>query len=800
LGPDRHQEPFETQDFRNMHALRVIFVLALAMLPAHWFSLQGQAAADPRPALSIDADQIRRHLEFLASDDLAGRDSGEPGLEVAADYIAHRFKEYGLEPAGDSGTYFQHFTVPKGAEFGSVAGAVVKDPKGAEITWRPGSEVVPFGFGEQGAVQAPLVFAGYGITTSPQEEAAGLKYDDYAGLDVKGKAVVILRFAPRSGKAGDPFGGKKSPHASLPEKLKNARQHGASAVVFVSPPEDGVAGAWEEDWGRDPDRDIRGIALRAAPRQPTLPAVVANTAAVELLLRSAGADLESLVARIDEALSPRSFALSGWTLRIHTVRGHMLLRNVAGRIRGKEGSSSGKSIVIGAHYDHIGQFGGQISARNLGKVHNGADDNASGTAGVLELARVFAARGPAPERSLLFLCFSAEELGLVGSLAWLNAPRRFETQRAVPVLEGPAEPGIWNERMFPLREVLEATGNFEGNLVEVKDLASGERGWVNPALLAQVSGPDPIHALSAMVNLDMIGRAGEKASVEVVGSDSSPIFGPLLDKLSASVGLPVHKGNDMMGGSDHMSFRGRKIPVLFFFSGIHPQYHGPDDDVALINFEGERRILELVRACVENLEGLPDPFEFSGGSLAGGGRGRGKPRLGVEVTTFQREEGALVKRTTPESPASAAGIREGDVIIALGSSTVRRAEDLTAAVEEAPRGESIAVKVRRGGTEEVLHVTFPSSRGAVGVRFGSMPDFTFAERGVRFQDVRAETPAAKAGVKAGDVLVRWNGKDVENLEQWTGLLSSHKSGDEVTIQVRRGDSNLELKVKLEARD
>jgi C-terminal processing protease CtpA/Prc len=289
-------------------------------------------------------------------------------------------------------------------------------------------------------------------------------------------------------------------------------------------------------------------------------------------------------------------------------------------------------------------------------------------------------------------------------------------------------------------------------------------------------------------------------SVHVVGANSSPVFGPLLDELSATSGVQVQKGNDMMGGSDHMSFGGRKIPVLFFFTGMNPQYHGPDDDAALINVEGERRILELVRACVENLAGSQGPLPFSAESLARRGGARGRPRLGVEVKTFQKEEGALVVKTEPESPGGAAGIREGDVIVAIGSAAVRRAEDLTAAVGEAPRGESIAVKVRRGGGEEVLHVTFPASRGGVGVRFGSMPDFSFAERGVRFQDIRPDTPAAKAGVKAGDILVSWNGKDVENLEQWTSLLSSQKSGDEVTIRVRRGNADVELKVRLETRD
>jgi hypothetical protein len=184
---------------------------------------------------SIRADRIREHVAFLASDELSGRDSGEPGLEVAAEYIANQFRAFGLAPAGDGGTYFQQFTIPFGADFGRVIGAVVLDSNGGETKLAPGVQVVPFGYGEGGnVVEAPVTFAGYGVTAGEEERKAGLSYDDYAGIDVKGRVVIILRYLPGGDKG--PFGDRKNPRARLVSKLRNARDHGAAAAVLVAYP------------------------------------------------------------------------------------------------------------------------------------------------------------------------------------------------------------------------------------------------------------------------------------------------------------------------------------------------------------------------------------------------------------------------------------------------------------------------------------------------------------------------------------------------------------------------------------
>lgn len=780
---------------------RMVWAAALALPVAGWPG----ARADDAPREPVDAARIRAHVEFLASDSLGGRDSGEPGLEVAAEYISEQFRLLGLAPEGDDGTFFQHFTVPFGAQFGRIAGAEVALPKGSRRLWRPRTDVVPFGFGGSSVVDAPVVFVGYGITTGEEDKKAGLSHDDYAGVDVKGKVVVILRFVPRHSRGGDPFGGRRSPHAALASKLRNARDHGAAAAVLLTPPSPrGTQKVQEGTEGQEDD--IYGLAHRASPRQPTLPALLARTEIVSDLFRERGKDLSSVVAEIDETLSPRSFELEGVRLRLDTVPGHRVLRNVAARLDGEPGALGRETIVVGAHYDHIGRFGGQVSAKNLGKIHNGADDNASGVAGVLELARVLSRRGAPAGRAVLFLCFSGEEIGLLGSRAWIEAPRRFSLLRRADLLEKAGDPGVKTLKALEPGDLVEPTGERTQGWVEVKTAADDLRGWLPTDAIEQRSGPMAVHRLAAMINLDMIGRARAEAPVSALGAETSPVFASILEEASKKLGLTLHFNAGgaaararTMGGSDHENFLRRKVPVLFFFTGMHAQYNSPEDDTDTLNFEGVRRILEVVRHVAEVLLRAPERPPFSAPPATTAMAGHGKPKLGIEIDMDFEDEGVRVKTTLEDTPASKAGLQEGDIILGVGEHPVRESKDLLAALEDVPENEDVPLRVRRGAAEQVVRVLFPARRG-FRVSFGSVPDYAFAERGVRFEAIREASSAARAGVKAGDVLTRWNGKEIEDVEQWTALLGAHKPGDEVSIVVKRGDQLLELKAKLEARE
>ena len=755
---------------------------------------------------AISPDRIRSHVEYLASDELEGRDSGEPGLEVAAEYVARRFQEVGLEPAGDDGRgYFNAFTVPHGADFGRVIGAAVTSPGGREVKLEAGSEVLAFGYGETaGPVDAPVVFAGYGITADDEDRKAGLDYDDYSGIDVRGKVAVILRYTPRSRERRDrsrgadqPFGGRDGRHAPLAAKLRNAREHGAAGVILVTPPR-------AEGAAPDAQDDLWGLAHRASPRQPTLPALLASRSVVDDWLRPGGKDLAGLAREIDEALRPRSFEIPSLRIRFDTTPGHRVLRNVVGRIPGR-GKLATESVVIGAHYDHIGRYGDQVASKNLGQVHNGADDNASGTAGLIELSRALRAGLPASgegsgdSRSFIFIAFSGEEIGLLGSRAWLDEPRRFRAKEGASLHK---EPDSAERSSIDADEVLEGGREHRDGWVEVIRLRDGARGWMRAQELARLTGPEPVHDLAAMLNLDMIGRARSGAALSVISSDSSPDFKALLAEASKKVDVEVAGGGKTpgVGGSDHASFLGREIPVLFFFTGMHSEYNTPQDDPPTLNYEGEARILELVREVALRIATAPARPVFDRQALAAGGAAHGRPKLGVRFEPDVEGAGVRVLEVVADTPAAKGGILAGDVILSFGGASIRSPGDLTRAVEDARPGEELPVKIERGGMEMSLKVLFPERTGGFRVVFGSIPDYSFAEKGVRFEGIRPGTPAEKAGVKPGDVLIRWGEKEVEDVESWTALLGKQKPGDVVPIRVRRGTEEIGLEVKLEGRE
>ena len=758
-----------------------------------FFFMAGAALAEEKSSAAISAERLREHISFLASDELAGREGGEPGHDVAADYIADRFRDLDLKPAGDNGTYYHHVPMTLGAAFGKVQGAVVTTRSGAETKWLPGSDVVPLGYGDAETVEAPGVFVGYGITATDEDKKSGITYDDYAGVDAKGKIAIVLRYVPREGRGDAPFGGRQGAHAHLFTKIRNARDHGAAGVILVSPPEPDAPAAPRGVGGND----LYAIAHGALPRQPLLPALVASREVLQEILQDCGTDLKSLVKQIDENLTPRSFDLAGTKLRFSTMPRTVVLRNVVAKLDGKDEALGRESIVIGAHYDHIGRFGGP-AARREGRIYNGADDNASGVAGVLELARTFATQGSAPGRSLLFICFAGEELGFVGSHAWVDARRRFVVREETPRLPAPGTSSSADVGRFLAGTIVESMGEIVDGAIEVESWKTREKGWVRPSALEHISGPEPLFRIAAMVNLDMIGRATDQAPVSALDAGSSVGFQQLLEEISKTTGVPVRIGKGKADGSDHVQFRRHGIPVLFFFTGVHPQYHTPDDETSTINFEGERAVLELVRACVARLSADPARPPFNKEQLADTPRQRRRPRLGIEPDPGYAGEGVRVSRVLAGTPAAAAQMQAGDVIISLGEKPVRRFEDLLAALREAAES-GVPVKVRRGDKEETLTVCFAAPQGDAGVLFGSLPEFSFPGPGVKFRDIQKDTPADKAGVKAGDILLRWNQEDVEDIEHWTVLLSRQKPGEEVLIRVRRGNGLLEFKVRLEAR-
>ncbi|PYO02620.1 MAG: aminopeptidase [Candidatus Rokuibacteriota bacterium] len=370
----------------------VVILVVLAVTTAAF-------AADPTlPPAAWLLDQVKA----LSAPEMDGRGSGTPGADRAGQYIERVFTEAGLKPGGDNKTFFQSFPVSTGIKLGSGNALTIVAPTARDLTL--GKEFLPLAVSADGTAEADVIFVGHGIT------ARDLNYDDYADLDVRDKIVLAMTGEPRSNDPSSPFRRPEAYHYSeRSHKIINAREHGARAILLVAHP-----GA-----PRQALPPLRGITQPWNILAGSLTGPVAET-----LLAPGGKRLAELAAEIDRTLQPQSLALPGVRVRliVSLKRERGTAANVVGILPGTDEKLRDEAIVIGAHYDHLGRGGeGSLAPDKTGTIHPGADDNASGTAAVLGLARAFAAAGGAP-RTLIFVTFAGEEMGLLGSAHYVRQP------------------------------------------------------------------------------------------------------------------------------------------------------------------------------------------------------------------------------------------------------------------------------------------------------------------------------------------------------------------------------------------
>ncbi len=624
----RHQN--DSAGCRQLLALSLASALSAVLTVAS--GVLRVLATDTKAQFS--SQEFLEPIKFLAADELKGRGNGTKELNEAAEYIAERFHKFGLQPAGDNGSYLQHFMMTAGAKLGPN-NSLICDARNARFIAVVGKDFVPLSFSANATLTAPMVFAGYGIT------APEYQYDDYKGVDAKGKIVLVLRHEPQENDEKSVFAGKQfTTHAEIVNKAINARNHGAAGMILVN------------DVGNHPSQpdDLIRFGSLAGPEEMELAALQVKASVVEDWLKPSGRSLDELRQAIDKDFSNHSFALDPSvrvSLSVDVERIRKQVANVVGVLPGQDEKFAKQCMVIGAHYDHLG-FGDQFSLapRLAGQVHHGADDNASGTSGVLELADGLASHDGHRAHSIVFVTFAGEEAGLLGSNYYTRHPA------------------------CPLDQTI------------------------------------------AMINLDMIGRVS-KHRLYVGGTGTSPRFRTLVEEANRPLGFDLKYSESGYGGSDHTSFTVREVPVLFFFSGLHSDYHKPSDTWEKIDASEGARVVELAANVVEALDRLKEKPEY------------------VRVA----------------SPASSA----------MG-----------------------------GG-------------GGYGPYFGSVPDFGEIEHGVKFADVRDGSPAAKAGFRAGDVLIEFDHKKIENLYDFTYALRGHKPGDKVAVTVVRNGAKVTHEVMLEAR-
>ncbi|NPV10865.1 MAG: M28 family peptidase [Ignavibacteria bacterium] len=568
----------------------------------------------PQTNPDIDQKDLFNHLSFLASDELKGRGTGTPEIDKASEYLAKYFKNLGLKPKGEDG-YFQKFKVTTDLKLKENNSLFVK-LNSQEINFTLKVDYQPTGFSGNGSVEGELVFAGYGI------EAEDLGYNDYSDIDLKDKIALIMRYSPEGDKPDTKFGFKVQSNF----KVSAAKNKGAKAVILFTGPN-----TVEND-------KLISLVPDPAAMNAGIPVVSINTEKAKEIFEKAGLDLLAIQKGIDSLQRPNSFKLQSSYAKV-TVELEPVIketRNVIAFLEGNDPQLKNEIVVIGAHYDHLGMGGrGSLASSKEPQVHNGADDNASGTSGVLELAEYFSARKNQLKRSLLFILFSGEELGLLGSKHFVD----------------------------------------------------------NPTV--------PINQIVAMINMDMIGRLNENR-LTVYGTGTSPKWKPLLNKLNSDSSFKFNFIDGGFGPSDHSSFYSKNIPVLFFFTGTHQDYHKPSDDVDKINFAGMEKVLKLVSGVVTDLVSNPEKIEFTkvqGEAPQQGRRMNIRVYVGTIPDYSEQVEGFKIAGVNDGSPAEKAGLKAGDIIIKFGDKPVKNIYDYMYAMQGYKPGDKVDVVVLRNGQE-----------------------------------------------------------------------------------------------------
>jgi aminopeptidase YwaD len=591
--------------------------IACAISLSLFFGSLVLAQHNPNPNPEITAKEVLYHIKYLASDELQGRRAGTKFADEAAQYVAEEFRQYGLRPVTSDGSFYQDFEFVSGVQLGpknSLAASVA----GKTLTYAVSSDFTPFAFSEDTSVTGEVVFAGYGIT------AKDLQYDDYAGTQANGKVVLVLQYGPD----GDNPHGKFSKYLALRLKAMNARENGASALLITRGPMD------------DEKDELMKLRYDFAFSDAGIPCMQIKRSVADSILKSGGTTVKEIQEKLRSDQKPRSFSIPGMvvTLSSDVQKEKRQTKNVLGMIEGSDPKLRDEYLVIGAHYDHLGLGGEGSLVPDTVAVHHGADDNASGTAGVLELAQAFASHESKPKRSILFMSFGAEEEGDLGSDYFVKHP-----------------------------------------LVTLKKIVG-------------------------MINLDEVGRERDSTLI-VYGTGTSPLWDTLLTQVNTPKQFNLKRNPEGFGPSDHASFYAKDIPVLFFFTGVHEDYHKPSDTWDKINAEGEQSILEFVE------------------------------KIAYDIA--DREEKPLfTKADSPRQMGGNIGLR---------------------------------------------------------VYFGTVPDYAEQVDGVKISAVRKGSPAEKAGVMGGDIIVKFGGKTVKNIYDYTYALQDFKPGDEVELTVKRGDKLIQLK-------
>ena len=660
--------------------------------------------------------QLREDVEFLAGEDLRGRSAADETIHEAAKYVGQRMASIGLKVDVVDDGPFQDVDVTLGAQVGNAENnyatfelALEKNDgeksvseendddennakENSDTDAASDSKIVaelskgmnPLTIGSQkGSASGKVVFAGYGITSRK------LNYDDYAGVDVKDAIVIILRKEPGGSDPNSPFDGvKNTRHAYFATKAENAIKHGAAGVMIVNDeasikeavrliqyrikqeqtraerlekqlkelPEEAVNSrtkfqmqlqqvkASAESMALEQKQIERGVlgisgAGGRVDGKTRIPMVSVARDVVDRLLKSSGQPaLKEVEESINQRFRPQSMELAGVTgsISVELKPSVATSPNVIGVIPGR-GALKNETVVVGAHYDHVGMGGYGSLAPGTVAIHNGADDNASGTATILGAAELLMKSTESYEshRRIVFIAFTGEERGLIGSKYYVANP------------------------LYPLETT------------------------------------------AAMINLDMVGRLRDN-ELTLYGTGSAEEMDEIVEVSNEKHAFSLFKIPTGYGPSDHQSFYKAGVPVLFFFTGLHNDYHRPSDDFDKIDFGSMTRITDMVSDVTLQLAVRKERPKYAETEKRVEIRRQLTAYLGAQIV--KRGDQLVVSEVSKDSPASKSGLLANDQLSRFNKRRVRTVQDVKDLLRLRSPGDELQVQVIRNGQTVDLQV------------------------------------------------------------------------------------------------
>lgn len=513
-----------------------LFVAILAaFVPFSSFSQRSESSIN-----RINAGDLETYVTFLSSPSMKGRSNGESELDIAVNYISSQAKLLGLKPANGS-NYLQPYTImKKSIDSGKSSIKILGSDKDSIQVKEPMIQLLPEGAGDF-EIEGEVVFAGYGIKSDKY------KYNDLENITPEGKILLLMNRSPLSAD-GTRFLFEEpiwSTFMSIQAKLTGLLFTKAKAILIVSDPKSGFSSVEQQYPGIASQLGSSKYLKGSKPLVFDLPAmpriIFVHRKVADELLKGTGHTLEDLQKNIDANLKSQSFNIPGKRLKITEVSKteEVILNNVAAWIEGSDPELRKEIVVFSGHADHVGMAGGQI--------HPGADDNASGCAAMLEIAQAFQSLPRKPLRSILFLWVTGEEIGLFGSQSYVNNP------------------------LFPLEKtVADLNIDMIGRVKGVAD-TTGETPMTGKNGVFVITGNQSKELLSIAEEID------RKSEID-------------MDYSLSGKNHPLQ----LFSRSDHFNFVKKDIPVLFFTTGLHSDYHKPEDTAGKLDFEKMELITKAV--------------------------------------------------------------------------------------------------------------------------------------------------------------------------------------------------------------